>query len=206
MRKLKLQIQTSIDGFIAGPQGEMDWMVSDWDEELKNYVREITEPVDTILLGRKLAEGFIAHWASHPDEEGAEKMNSTPKVVFSRTLAESPWENAVLAKGALVDEVNALKDREGGDLIAYGGGGFASSLIREALIDDIHIFINPTAIGRGMTLFRGTKSHLKYRLQKAKAFPCGIVVVHYERINEPLRNFWSFMSFTSRSPKKFLKR
>ena len=179
MRKLKLQIQTSIDGFIAGPKGEMDWMVWDWDAELKEYVKEITEPVDLIVLGRKLAEGFIPHWASHPDEEGADKINGTPKVVFSKTLAKSIWENAVLAKGPLVDEINALKKQDGKDIIAYGGGGFASSLIKEALIDDIHIFINPTAITSGMTLFRGTKSHLKYQLQKAKAFPCGIVVVHY---------------------------
>ncbi|MGP1685133.1 MAG: dihydrofolate reductase family protein, partial [Giesbergeria sp.] len=59
MRKLKLQVQISIDGFIAGPKGEMDWMVWDWDDALKQYVSDITEPVDTILLGRTLAQGFI---------------------------------------------------------------------------------------------------------------------------------------------------
>ena len=64
MRKLKLQVQMSVDGFVAGPNGELDWMVFDWDDELKNYVTEITEPVDTILLGRKMAGGFISHWAS----------------------------------------------------------------------------------------------------------------------------------------------
>lgn len=179
MRKLKLLIQTSIDGFIAGPKGEMDWMVQDWDKELADYVQEITEGAGTIVLGRKWAESFIPHWASHPDDKGAQKINSTPKVVFTKTLAASPWENAVLAKGYLTDEIDALKEKDGGDILAYGGGGFASALIKESLVDDIHIFINPTALESGMTLFRGTKSHLKYKLEKAKAFPCGIVAVHY---------------------------
>ena len=71
MRKLKLQVQISVDGFIAGPNGEMDWMEWNWDEELKKYIGEITEPVDTIVLGRKLAEGFIPYWAgvaANPDD------------------------------------------------------------------------------------------------------------------------------------------
>ena len=74
----------SIDGYIAGTSGEIDWVVWNWDDELKNYVREITEPVDCIVLGRKLAQGFIPHWASHPNEEGADKINKTKKSGFLR--------------------------------------------------------------------------------------------------------------------------
>ena len=102
MRKLKLQVQISVDGYIAEPNGEMDWMVWDWDEELKNYVRTITEPVDCIILGRKLAQGFIPHWASNPEQEGADKMNGSKKVVFTKTLHKPEWDNTVLAKGCLV--------------------------------------------------------------------------------------------------------
>ena len=80
MRKLKLQVQMTVDGYIARTNGELDWAVWDWDDELKKYVTEITEPVDCIVLGRKLAQGFIPHWASHPEEEGADKFNSTKKV------------------------------------------------------------------------------------------------------------------------------
>ena len=93
MRKLKLQMQVSVDGYVAGPNGEMDWMVWDWDDELKNYVKEITAPVDCILLGRVLAEGFIPHWAAaatsaDPKENNdfAQIMHNTHKVVFSKTL------------------------------------------------------------------------------------------------------------------------
>ena len=70
MRKLKLQVQMSIDGFIAGPNGEMDWMNVNWGDDINNYVANITEPIDTIVLGRKLAEGFIPYWAgvaANPD-------------------------------------------------------------------------------------------------------------------------------------------
>lgn len=90
-----------VDGYIAGPNDEMDFMVWDWDDELKKYVTEITEPVDCIILGRKLAQGFIPHWASVPEAEGAEKMNTTAKVVFTKTLDKSEWDNTVLAKETL---------------------------------------------------------------------------------------------------------
>ena len=89
MRKLILQTQLSLDGYCAGPNGELDWLIMDWDDGLKQYVTEITEPVDCILLGRKLAQGFIPHWAAHPEEEGAEKINQTQKIVFTKTLKTS---------------------------------------------------------------------------------------------------------------------
>lgn len=112
MRKVKLQVQMSIDGFIAGENGEMDWLTWNWDDQLKDYVTAITAPVDCILLGRKLAQGFIPHWAAQPageDAQGVDKMNHTPKVVFTKTLKESPWANTVLATGDLREEVMALK-------------------------------------------------------------------------------------------------
>ena len=182
MRKLKLQVQMSVDGYIAGTNGEMDWTVWDWDDELKKYVTEITEPVDCIVLGRKLAQGFIPHWASHPEEEGADKFNSTKKVVFTKTLDQSEWDNTVLAKGDLVDEITKLKKQDGKDIIAYGGATFVSALVKQGLIDEYHLFINPTAIGNGMTIFKELDSKKNLTLVKSTAFNCGIVVLNYEPI------------------------
>ena len=179
MRKLKLQVQMSVDGFIAGPVGEMDWMVWDWDDELKAYVVEITDPVDCIVLGRKLAQGFIPYWANNPEQEGAAKLNSTHKVVFTKTLGKSEWPNTVLAKGDLVDEINRLKELDGKDMIAYGGSGFVSALIKNELIDEFHLFINPTAIGNGMPIFQQLESRQDLHLIKTRAFPCGMAVLHY---------------------------
>jgi dihydrofolate reductase len=186
MRKLKLQVQMSVDGFISGPNGEMDWMVWDWDDELKQYVAEITEPVDCIVLGRKLAQGFIPHWASNPELEGALKINNTNKVVFTKTLGKSDtvvmsWENTDLANGDLAEEIIKLKKQDGKDIIAYGGATFVSALIKLGLIDEYHLFINPTAIGAGMSIFKELKSYLNLTLVKSKSYQCGITVVYYEK-------------------------
>jgi len=189
MRKLKLQVQMSMDGFIAGPEGEMDWLIHNWTEDLKDYVEIITDPVDTILLGRNLAEGFIPYWTAAYNkplpEEGSEKLVKTPKVVFTKSLNESDpavigWDNTVLAKGELSEEVNALKNLHGGDLIVYGGGRFVSSLIREKLIDELHLFINPSIIGNGMPIFNSIRQTQNYELKGARSFDCGIVVLTYK--------------------------
>jgi dihydrofolate reductase len=179
MRKLKLQVQMTVDGYIAGLNGEMDWMTFNWDNELARYVTEITEPVDCIVLGRKLAQGFITHWASNPDQEGADKINSSKKVVFTKTLDKSEWDNTVLAKGDLVDEITKLKTQIGKDIIAYGGATFVSALIKQGLIDEFHLFINPTAIGNGMTIFKELYSRQNLTLVKSTTFDCGIVVLNY---------------------------
>jgi dihydrofolate reductase len=185
MRKLKLQVQMSVDGYIAGPQGEMDWMVWDWDDDLKSYVTGFTAPVDCILLGRNLAEGFIRAWTSQVQDPAtaddfAHKMVDSPKIVFSKTLERVEWDNTTLASGDLVAEVNKLKNQAGGDLVAYGGATFVSSLIQAGLIDEYHLFINPVALGEGMTIFKGLHQRQNLSLVKSSAFDCGIVVLHYE--------------------------
>ena len=190
MRKLKLQVQMTVDGFIAGTIGEMDWMVWDWDDELKQYVADLTNPVDCLVLGRKLAQGFIPHWANvaanpHNSENAAgRKYTDTKKVVFTKTLDKSDnavldWNNTILAKGDLVDEINQLKKQEGKDIIAYGGATFVSALIKHQLIDEFHLFINPAAIGNGMTIFTGIENMQKLTLMEATKFECGIVVLKY---------------------------
>lgn len=183
MRKLKLQVQTTIDGYMAGPNGEMDWMTFQWSDDLAASVTALTADVDTIVLGRKLAEGFIPHWAAKPESEpqvAIDKMNNTPKVVISNSLTESPWENTVVVGGDLAENINRLKARPGGDIIVYGGGTLVSNLIAEGLIDELHLFVSPTAIGAGMPVFGGTT-----RLDLVSATPsdCGITELVYRPKN-----------------------
>jgi dihydrofolate reductase len=180
MRKLKLQVQMTVDGYIAGPNGEMDWTVRDWDPGLKQYVGAITTPVDCIVLGRKLAQGFIPYWASHPEQEGAEKFNTTKKVVFTKTLDRSEWKDTVLAKGDLAGEITNLKAQTGGDIIAYGGASFVSALIQHNLIDEFHLFINPSIIVRGLAIFKDLDHRQDLILTEATAYQCGIVVLQYK--------------------------
>ena len=186
MRKLKLQMQTTIDGFVARPNGELDWMMFDWDDELKKYVNELIDSSDTILMGRKMTDEFVNYWTKavenpeNPEYTFAKKMLDTPKIVFTKTLDHSSWANTVLAKGDITEEVNHLKNQTGKDILVYGGAGFVSSLIKENLIDEYNFFINPTAIGHGMTIFgklEDKSSSLK--LNRSQSYNCGIVVNVY---------------------------
>jgi len=176
----------TVDGYIAGPKGEMDFMVWNWDDALNQYVKDLSEPVDCIILGRKLAEGFIPYWtnvAANPDNPeftSGKLFTDTSKVVFTKTLDESGWENTVLAKGDLVDEITKLKKQSGKDIIVYGGAAFVSALIKHGLIDEFHLFVNPTAIGNGMPIFRELDSEQNLRLVKSISFDCGIVMLNYE--------------------------
>jgi dihydrofolate reductase len=182
MRKLKLQMQMSLDGFIAGPNGEMDWITWEWGDKLKEYVKDITAPVDTILLGRVLAEGFIPVWkersAGADADEFTHQMVNTPKVVFSKTLKVYKWENTTLASNIVAD-VKKLKAQAGGDIVAYGGARFAASLIKHNLIDEYHLFVNPAAIGKGMPIFNELQNKFNLKLVKAQGFDCGITVLCY---------------------------
>ena len=183
MRTFKLQVQTTVDGYMAGPNGAMDWMTFPWTDDLNTYVDALMEPVDCIVLGRKLAEGFIPAWAAGPegeDQASIDWMNNTPKVVISNSLTESPWENAVVAGGDLADTVNELKSRPGGDMIAYGGGTLVSSLIADGLLDELHLFVNPTATGAGMPVFPSLEHHQQLRPVAARQFDCGIIALHLE--------------------------
>jgi dihydrofolate reductase len=186
MRKLILQMQITMDGFIAGPNGEMDFMLWNWDDEAKKYVSEITDSIDCILLGRVLAQGFIPYWEkivsdpTDPQYLFGKKMNNTPRIVFSRKLKETEWNNATLANGELSEEIERLKNQNGRNIIAYGGGAFVSSLIKERLVDEFHLFVNPVAIGNGMSVFKELGNKQDLTLITAIPFACGIVALHYE--------------------------
>jgi len=182
MRKVKLQMQVSADSFIAEPNGEMDWMTWNWGDDLKQYVTELTDPVDCILLGRVLAQGFIPAWEGQLANPGTEdaasvhKMVDTPKVVFTKTLDSLKGQNVQLEKGDLVEAITRLKATPGKDIIAYGGSNFVSNLIQHGLIDEYYLFVNPAAIGNGMPIF---KERTNLKLVNARPFECGVVVLHY---------------------------
>jgi dihydrofolate reductase len=187
LRKLKLHVQMSIDGCIAGPNGEMDWMVGLSDDKIIKYENEFIESIDTILLGRKMTDVFISYWSdvikNKPDDPWyafAKKMIEIPKVVFTKTLNKSKWINTDIATGDLTDEIIKLKSRDGKDMVVYGGASFDSSLIKLGLIDEFLLFINPVAIGNGMTIFRDLNEIQKFNMVKSIAFDCGIILLHYE--------------------------
>ena len=171
----------SADGFVAGPNGTLDWMTWNWDDKLKSFVNEMHANVDTILLGRKMTEGFVGHWESvkpgNPEYDFARIMVDTPKVIFTKTLDKPVGKNTTLAKGNLTEEIAYLKRQNGKDIIVYGGATFVSNLIKENLIDELNLFINPTTLGEGLSIFT-KRTNLK--LLKSLVFDCGIVVNTYQ--------------------------
>jgi dihydrofolate reductase len=184
MRKLRLQVHMSVDGCIAGPNNEMDWLV--WDDDYIKYLNDITESVDTIIMGRKMVDGFIPYWTEvankldDPMYEIAKKMVEIPKVVFTKTLNKSHWSNTNIATSDLKDEITKLKNLDGRDIVVYGGISFDSSLIKEKLIDEFYLFINPIVLGSGKTIFKDFKEIQKLTLMESKVFDCGLVLLHYE--------------------------
>lgn len=190
-RKLVLQMQLSVDGFVCGPKGEMNWVNMDWGADINAFVTELTLQADSIVKGRVLAEGFITHWQSVADsaeDEFSKLMDSYRKVVFSRhanalqkRLPQLGWRNTEIAQGTLQEELLRLKNSAGKDIMCYGGAEFVSALIQENLIDDYYLFINPSAIGQGMGIFSKLKNNRILQLEFAKSFDCGIVVIKYRK-------------------------
>jgi len=166
MRKLKLQIQMTVDGFVAGPEGQLDWM---WlskqrDDAVFQKAIELADTCDTILMGRKMTRGFIDYWENVVDNQPnsveqplAQRMVNMPKIAFSRTQTSIPGRNLKVENGDLATTIQALKKAPGKDIMVYGGADFASSLISLNLIDEYYIFINPVAIGKGLSIFKEQK-------------------------------------------------
>src|SRR6266481_2945397 len=133
MRKLKLQMQITVDGFVAGPEGQLDWMTWAMDEKLLAFINHLTDTSDTILLGRKMTDGFIKYWEGaitkpeSPEYAFARKIVDTPKVVFSKTLKHVDGKNVRVENGKIVEAVNKLKSAQGKDIVVYGGATFVSS-------------------------------------------------------------------------------
>lgn len=179
-------MQLSLDGFVCGPRGELDWMISEWDEVLKEYATALTNSADTILLGRATAQGMAVYWptvAANPESKPedlwmAERLNNWPKVVFSKTISRIDWYNTRIANDIL-EEVKELKKEPGKDIIIYGGAGIVASFIKENLIDEYHLFINPVAIGKGKSIFEELYANRELQLVNTVASNTGITVLHY---------------------------
>lgn len=176
----------SLDGFVStGPNDEQKWVTVVWNE-IATYVVGLLDATDTILIGRKLAVDYIPHWQGvekQPDDPFhgvAERICQARKVVFTKTLDRSEWQNTDLAKGDLVAEVKKLKAEHGKDIIVYGGSSFVSALLKERLVDEFHFFVNPVALGKGVPVFGELESWQSLKLKKSVAYNCGLVLLNYE--------------------------
>lgn len=191
MRKLKLQMQLSVDGYVAGPNGELDWMTWTLDKKLEDFINALTDSSDTILMGRKMTEGFVTYWENvvnnQPDSREfnfANKMVDMPKIVFSKTIKSVPGKNVVVENGNLVTAVIDIKNQTGKDIIVYGGADFVSSLVKEGLIDEFNFFVNPVMINKGLRIFDKLSHRQKLTSLGSTPYECGVIVNKYQLAGE----------------------
>lgn len=186
MRKLKLQMQMTLDGYVsAGPNDEQLWVTWAW-EQIRPHVLKLADSSDTILIGRKLAVDYIPYWEDvktqpdNPMHEVSIRVTSLHKVVFTKTITESIWPNTSIATGDIVQEVNKLKQQPGKDIIVYGGTSFVAALVKAGLIDEYHFFVNPVAIGKGEGIFDKLDGFQQLELTSSQVYDSGIVLLVYE--------------------------
>lgn len=184
MRKIIAFEWLSLDGFMAGPNGETDWFV--WDEEIEKYCKEVQNRFDTMLFGRATYETMANYWPTHAssneDPGITDFMNNTHKIVFSKTLEKVDWNNSSLAKEIVPEEIDKMKQPSPGcdkDMVIYGSGGIVSQLMKLDLIDEYQIMVNPVVLGSGKSMFQNIEERFKLKLLNTKTFASGNVMFYY---------------------------
>ena len=190
MGQLIVQMQSSVDGFVSADDSSQPWQVWDWsprwtwDSALKRDFNAVFDRAEVILLSRPMIEeGYLSHWsgiaglaAKQAEFAFAQRIVDLRKVVLSPKLKNSRWERTELARGRFADEVRALKEATRGDILTFGGVGFASALLAQGLVDELQLYVNPYAVGGGRSIFaRGGP----LKLLGAQPYACGIVVSRY---------------------------
>lgn len=188
MRKVIAFMHVTLDGFTAGPNDELEWAIVD--EELNPYVDALFRQIDTALYGRVTHLGMESYWpgvltdpdAAPRDREHARWYTDVSKLVFSRTLSQVGSKNTRLIKDNVPEEVTALKQQSGLDMMIFGSPRLTHSLMHLGLIDEYRLFLNPIVLGAGIPLFQDVKQWTKLKLLGTKTFESGVVALHYQTI------------------------
>jgi len=180
-------MHTSLDGFVAGPKGEMDWI--NVDDEIFDFAGRRTNASDTALYGRVTYDMMQSYWptagnqpnASRHDIEHSEWYNKVAKVVISRSLQGKNLHNTTIIASELRTKITEIKKLNGKDILMFGSPGAAHSLMQLDLIDEYWQFVNPFLLGQGIPLFKNISQTQKLNLVSTHAFLCGVVCLNYVR-------------------------
>lgn len=186
MSKLIFFMHTSLDGFVAGPDGEMNWI--NVNEEIFDFVATITATANKALYGRVTYEMMEGYWPTAADKPNASKHDiehsawykKISKIVLSTTLDEKELKNTIVISDQLADNINKIKKDDGGNILIFGSPRASHSLLSEGLIDAFWLFVNPVLLGKGTPLFKGIAEMTKLKLIESKTFACGVIALHYE--------------------------
>lgn len=188
MRKLISFMHVSLDGFVAGPNGELDWVKVN--EELFTYVEKRISESNTAMYGRNTYQMMESYWpkagekpnASRHDIEHSAWYNKAHKIVLSKTLKEADLKNTTVINGDLSGKINAIKrSPDGGnkEILVFGSPTATHALIQENLIDGYWLFVNPVILGKGIPLFKDIKNKIDLKLLDTKRFSSGVIEVNY---------------------------
>ena len=186
MRKLIVSMQTSLDGYIEGPNGDMSWFQREDPEQWKD-VFEMLESVDLFLLGRVMFPEYRDYWKQALTNQNspanhvayAKLAEKTKHVVFSSTLKDAEWKNTQIVNGNVVEEVKKLKQLPGKDIQVVGGAKLAATVIGAGLADEYRLTINPVILGGGKSFFRDQNSKHQLKLMNCKTLQSGVMIVRY---------------------------
>ena len=181
--KLTVTMWLSLDGFIAGPGGELDWILGD--DEMSDYEINLISQVDTLLLGRKTYEEFYAYWSEKgPPKDGwekifAKKINALHKIAISKTLEKAEWNDSEIVSGVATEKIEKLKVDSKKGILIYGSASIVQQLGNLGLIDEYQLLVHPILLSQGRKLFEDVdKTGLK--LLSSKAFKSGVMVLTYQ--------------------------
>jgi dihydrofolate reductase len=179
-------MHTSLDGFVAGPNGEMNWIKVD--EEIFDFVGTMTDKADTALYGRVTYEMMQGYWpdagkepnASKHDKEHSAWYNKVSKIVLSKTMSEKGLENTTVIGDQLEERINKIKNQDGKNILIFGSPRASHSLLSQGLVDEFWLFVNPVLLGQGIPLFKGVTKITTLKLMESRTFSCGVIALHYE--------------------------
>ncbi len=175
-------MNVSLDGFLSGPNCELDWHFNFWSIEMAEFLCDELKKADTILFGRITYNAMASYWPSKridltsplEDRAFAEMINSYTKIVFSHTITQTAWNNSFVVKENPADYITRLKQNHGRPVMVYGSGRLVGYLIAQGLVDEFHIWVHPVMLGRGKPLFKNNMiQHLQ--LERTKTFRNGVV-------------------------------
>jgi dihydrofolate reductase len=178
MRKVIVEMSTSVDGFVAPLEGAPDHRSAREDPALKQLKLDWLRETGTHAMGRVTYQQMAEHWPYSSDAYAA-PMNDLPKVVFSKTLQAASWSNSRVARGDLAEEISALRQASGGDIVAWGGASFVQALSQADLVDEYRLVVNPVALGNGLPLFKDLSAPIRLRLVEATTYATGAILHIY---------------------------
>jgi dihydrofolate reductase len=187
MRKLIVLMHISLDGFAAGPKGEMDWIKLDPD--MFDFIGEMTDRADAALYGRPTWQMMDAYWpkaaedpnASKHDKEHSAWYNKVTKYVMSRTLDGKGLRNTTVISDNLAENILKIKQQPGKDIMIFGSPSASHVLTALGLIDDYWLFVNPVLLGKGIPMFKNVPERMNLKLVESKTFSVGVIGLHYSK-------------------------